>query len=330
MSAWSVSALAAALVGLGGIGAPLAAQHPVEGTEWMIFNLRAHSQPVIPIFDGWYEKADGTRDLCFGYFSLNTEQTVEIPVGPENFITPARFDGAQPTHFMPVPRPPHTYRRYFCTFVVNLPPEWGPEEPVTWTLRVNGKDYSVPGYYKSINYRIDEIAKVATGQGGRGIAPWIRFEPSGPEGVGRSGVWGNPQRVAVGQPLQLALAVTQPDSELVAEIRAKSGITAASGGGGGDSVDDDGDPRPGGRRGQERQRDWWVIWTKHQGPGDVAFSAQSQDVFPGESTVSTTATFSAPGEYVLRVQAIDDPGEGGSYQFHCCWTNGYVRVTVTR
>jgi hypothetical protein len=312
---------------LSAMSGPLAAQHPVEGTEWMMFNLRAKGQPVIPIFDGWYQKPDGTHDLCFGYFNLNTEQSLDLPLGPDNFITPARFDGAQPTHFMPVPPPPNTYRRYFCVFTVNLPADYGREDEVVWTLRVNGQDFSVPGYLKSINYRLDEIAKPATGQGGRGVAPQIRFAPSGPEGVGRSGVWALPMTVAVGRPLTLSMDVTFPDSAFVAGIRARSGITAASGDGGA-NIDDDGDVRPV-RRPGERPRDWWVIWTEHQGPGGVAFEPQELDVLQGETAVTTTATFSAPGRYVLRVQAIDNPGEGGSYQFHCCWTNGYVEVTVT-
>ena len=43
--------------------------------------------------------------------------------------------------------------------------------------------------------------------------------------------------------------------------------------------------------------------------------------------VTATATFSAPGEYLLRVQANDESGEGGG-GFQCCWTNTYVKVTV--
>ena len=42
---------------------------------------------------------------------------------------------------------------------------------------------------------------------------------------------------------------------------------------------------------------------------------------------TTTATFSAPGEYMLRAQANDDSGEGGG-GFQCCWTNAYVKVTI--
>ena len=43
--------------------------------------------------------------------------------------------------------------------------------------------------------------------------------------------------------------------------------------------------------------------------------------------ISVAATFSAPGDYMLRVQANDESGEGGA-GFQCCWTNTYVKVTV--
>jgi len=81
----------------------LRAQHPTDNMEWMFSNLRPAGQPVIPIFDGWYQKADGSYDLCFGYFSLNTRESLDIPLGTDNFIEPKRFDGGQPTHFQPVP-----------------------------------------------------------------------------------------------------------------------------------------------------------------------------------------------------------------------------------
>ena len=45
----------------------------------------------------------------------------------------------------------------------------------------------------------------------------------------------------------------------------------------------------------------------------------------GKTTVK--ATFNAPGEYVLRLQANDQSGDGGG-GFQCCWTNAHVRVTV--
>lgn len=66
---------------------------------------------------------------------------------------------------------------------------------------------------------------------------------------------------------------------------------------------------------------------KHRGPGSVKFErARIPVAKPGE-VVTASATFSEPGEYLLRVQANDESGEGGG-GFQCCWTNTYVKVTV--
>lgn len=66
---------------------------------------------------------------------------------------------------------------------------------------------------------------------------------------------------------------------------------------------------------------------KHRGPGDVKFERARMPVPKAGEPVSMTATFSAPGEYQLRVQANDESGEGGG-GFQCCWTNAYVKVLV--
>ena len=52
-------------------------------------------------------------------------------------------------------------------------------------------------------------------------------------------------------------------------------------------------------------------------PGVVVFSGKA----------STTASFSEPGEYVLRAVANDWSGEGGR-GFQCCWSNAQVKVSV--
>ena len=77
--------------------------------------------------------------------------------------------------------------------------------------------------------------------------------------------------------------------------------------------------------------------TSNRGPGDVTFTAakpktevleggQVNEPFRGKAT--TEATFSAPGEYVLHVVANDYSGDGGGGEV-CCWTFGFVKVTVT-
>jgi len=44
-------------------------------------------------------------------------------------------------------------------------------------------------------------------------------------------------------------------------------------------------------------------------------------------TGTTSVTFSQPGRYVLLVQSIETLRN--SFEYHCCWTNGWVEVNVT-
>jgi hypothetical protein len=41
------------------------------------------------------------------------------------------------------------------------------------------------------------------------------------------------------------------------------------------------------------------------------------------------ATFDAPGDHVVRVRATDAAVAAAGHA-QCCWTNGFVNVTVTR
>ena len=87
----------AAAVGAG----PLHAQLPRP-----LIPLQGTGNRVAPFFDGWYENDDGSISFSFGYSNLNKE-TVEIPLGPDNFITPKEYDGRQPTTFLVMgPDPP--------------------------------------------------------------------------------------------------------------------------------------------------------------------------------------------------------------------------------
>jgi len=256
-----------------------------EDMAWMLQNLRPEGQPVIPIFEGWYTEDDGSKSLCFGYYNLNTAEAVEIPLGPDNFIEPARFDGAQPTHFSEVP--PEA-RRYFCVFTVQLPEDFG-DEDVTWTLKRGGQSYSVPGHTTSIHYQIEEPDNASRHH----ASPLVRFvTPSGPEGRGRGNDLVAHATAAVGEPIEVTVAISRPG---------------------------------GGALGRTR-----VVWDKHQGPGEVLFSESLMNFREnGESHVefSTRATIMQPGEYLLRVQAVDW-SLGNPFGYECCWTNGFIRVTV--
>jgi hypothetical protein len=260
---------------------------PGSAEGLMLRNLRPSGQPVIPLFDGWFRAPDGTIDLCFGYHNLNLEQELDIPLGPDNFIEPARFDGVQPTHFDEVPG---VYRRRFCVFTVNVT-DIGLAPTVVWTLRIADKTFSVPGS-SSQAYRMDELQQSSRGNS----APLVRFdEPVGrAERRGRASVMDGPTvAAAVGDPLTLSISVSDPEGIPLGRTR--------------------------------------IIWAKHQGPGKVVFGEEEIEVVePSDRfTLTTTATFSEAGNYVVRLQAVDWD-LGNSFGFHCCWTNSYVNVSVTK
>ena len=54
-------------------------------------------EPVYPAFEGWYQNADGTNTLLIGFFNPNGEQTLDIPVGENNYFAPGPQDRGQPT-----------------------------------------------------------------------------------------------------------------------------------------------------------------------------------------------------------------------------------------
>src|SRR5438105_1930727 len=82
-------------------------------------------QPVIPVYEGWETNADGSFNVVFGYFNRNMEEELDVPVGPDNTITPGPADQGQPTHFLP--------RRNQFIFKVRVPKDFGNKE-VVWTV----------------------------------------------------------------------------------------------------------------------------------------------------------------------------------------------------
>src|SRR6185295_17785833 len=71
-----------------------------------------------------------------------------------------------------------------------------------------------------------------------------------------------------------------------------------------------------------------LTWSKYRGAGTVTFENAKPAIDAESHRSTTTAKFSEPGEYWLRVVANDSSGDGGG-GFQCCWTNGILKVTVT-
>ena len=68
-------------------------------------------------------------------------------------------------------------------------------------------------------------------------------------------------------------------------------------------------------------------WSKYRGPGKTKFEPARGKVESGKA--STKAMFDQPGDYILQVVVDDGSGENaGNFGYHCCWTNGQVKVVV--
>ncbi len=256
-------------------------------TQFNVQLLRPSGGPVVPIFEGWYRNPDGTFELSFGYFSVNTEEIVEIPLGPENFVTPPEFDGRQPTRFEPVPE---SDRRHWGAFTVTVPADFG-DRDVVWTLHVRGQTLTVPGRLTSPAY---ELAGLEF-PGRSSVSPMLRLRQDGQAGRGPRGITGESLRVKAGTPVEMNAWVARDAA----------------------AAEDD--------------RPINVKWFKHQGPGDVTFTERIAEVEPdawrqeGGAKVTTSVTFAEPGDYLVRVLVFNVIRE---FEFHCCWTNGFVPVTV--
>ena len=274
-------ASAAALVVAWSASAPAAAQVPLGITS-------ARGLTVTPVYEGWYENPDGTFTLSFGYLNRNREEVVDVPIGEDNFIEPAEFNGGQPTQFNP--------RRHWGVFGVKVPADFGRGQ-VVWSVHIRGETNSIPGSLKT-DWKIDALeGEVTFGN----KPPVLAFSESGPEGVGPGGLMGPALAGQVGAPV--TLTVWAKDDGL------RSGSVR----------------RPG-----DSDAPVTLTWFKHSGPGEVTFTEESAEVPAAGSMMATEAMFSGPGEYILRVRANDASGVTGAGHAQCCWTNGFVKITVTR
>ena len=264
------------------LGSQLAAQ------QLPLAPLRASGQTVTPVFEGWYENPDGSLSISFGYYNRNTEEVLEIPIGPNNFIEQGDANRGQPTHFQP--------RRHWGVFAVRVPADFGAKR-VVWTLNVNGQTFSIPGSLKR-DWQIDAL----TGEASSGnTPPTLRFGTGGAPGAGPGGAFGQAMTTSVGTPLTVSVWASDDGRGSVSISRAGPGNVPVT-----------------------------LTWFKHQGPGDVTFDAPTEQVDVAGGEMTTTATFGEPGEYVLRVRANDASGVSGAGHAQCCWTNGFVKVTVTQ
>lgn len=247
--------------------------------------IRPSGQSVTPVYEGWYRNPDGSFSLSFGYFNRNTQETLDIPIGPDNAITPGPANRGQPTHF--------DARRHWGVFTVVVPANFGSKK-VTWMLRSRGDSVAIPGSLDPL-WQIDALEGEA---GANNTPPVLKLGTPEKEGRGPGGVTSQTLRASVGLPLEVSVWA-QDDGRALPSTAANRPETPVT-----------------------------LTWFKHQGPGNVVFAPATARVpnVGGKST--TTALFSTPGEYILRVRATDASGVASAGHEQCCWSNGFIKITV--
>lgn len=253
--------------------------------------VRNSGQSVTAAYEGWFANPDGTFGILFGYLNRNIKEELDIPIGVNNKIEPGGLDQGQPTHFLP--------RRQWGLFTVTVPKDFGAKK-LTWTITANGVTTAIPASLDPLW----EISPFANTQGN--TPPFVAFSESGPFVQGPRGT-STSMKATVGTPLPI---------NIFAADDAKANPLA---------------PRP-------STPAVALSLSKYRGPGNVtlsnarppvesaSFKAPPSTAFQGKASI--TATFSEPGEYVLRVGGNDWTGEGGR-GFQCCWTNAQVKVSVS-
>jgi hypothetical protein len=250
---------------------------------------RERGASITPAFEGWYENPDGSFSLLVGYYNRNTKETLDIPIGPNNRIEPGPPDQGQPTHF--------ESGRQWGVFVIKVPKDFG-KQKITWTIVANGEVQAIP-FTLNPGYPITPFKELGMGN----EPPKLAFAAGGDKVMGPPTSVSTTLTAKAGQPTTIQVWVE--DSKPAGE--GSEGAAPRRGGGGGAVAT--------------------VSVHKFRGPGEVTFDTARYPVETQGQMVAATATFSAPGEYLLRVQANDESGEGGG-GFQCCWTNTYVKVTV--
>ena len=256
---------------------------------------RGAGDSVTGAYEGWYYNADGSRSFLVGYYNRNSQQELDIPVGPNNRIEPGGPDMGQPTHFLP--------GRQWGMFMVPAPKEFKPTDSLTWTIVANGQSTSIPLRLHQ-DYVMSPFAEIAVGN----TPPVLKFDPGGKAFQGPLANLATAPSMAasVSAPLPLPLWV-------VDDLKYTSGS---------------GSPPSGSRSPVS------VRWSKYRGPGAVTFDKARPEVqkLPGASTpfngkADATAKFGEPGDYVLHAIGNDYSGDGGG-GFGCCWTTAVVKVAV--
>lgn len=289
---------------MGLLAAPLYAQLPERFQNYPLGTRGATGEFVAPMFNGWIMNEDRSVTMIFGFANQNRSATVDVPLGPNNSLEPAQFQGAQPTHF------PVYKRRGFVgiqergAFAVTVPADMAGTE-VVWTLTSGGNTWSIPGRATSAAYEMS-AAEMASGS----LKPAIRFDMDGPESVDPVGITAEPKIVSVGEALTLSAHVQ--DRGVRDQYAGNDRMYYPLG----------------------------TFWVMHQGPATPEIETpelrgrERAEEYTGDpnsaewTETSTQVTFSEPGEYIMRLRVDNFEAPDSQFDNVCCWSNAYFPVTV--
>ena len=174
-----------------------AVAQPVQLRHWS-------GQAVAPVYEGFDVNPDGSFNMWFGYMNRNYEESLDIPVGPDNRFEPGG-DRGQPTHF--------EIRRHKDVFKVLVPNDFG-DQRLVWFLTARGKTEQVAGSLKPV-WMIDRNRTTRGGNSERinsNTPPVVRVEPA---------------EVTLGTQGTLSLSVSATDDGLPARGGKPVGMTAS-------------------------------------------------------------------------------------------------------
>ncbi len=284
----------------------------------------AKGQNVSPAYEGWEEDSAGRKFFVFGYMNRNWQEELDVPVGAENRFTSGTADQGQPTHFLP--------RRNRFVFRVPVPPGFTEKDEMVWSLTTKGKTEQAFASLR-LDYRIDDVVKASeTGALGAGSSsPEVRantppvIEVQGPRRL----------EVRVGQAVPLVVTVRDDG---IPRARAIGAGAAVENRGSALAVGAQATQaaqiealrarrlmQPPSRVTVGKNVGLHVSWYVYRGPAAVTFDkdqiAAWEDTrtggnspwaphwvapeMPADGKVTVTATFTQPGEYVLRSHADD-------------------------
>lgn len=249
-------------------------------------------QTIAPAFEGWEQNPDGSYNMVFGYFNRNLDEHIHMPIGPDNNIEPGGPDHGQPTYFFP--------RRNRFFFKVRVPADFG-EKELVWTLTTQGqteKAYAtlIPEYIIDKQLPMLDVGNFGRDPEGLELlneAPTVELEGS------------SERQIRVGESLNLTASAADDGTP---EVK----------------------PAPQGRPGSPRSRSnalgLRVAWHIYRGDGSKAtFDPPQFKIYPDYRLNSNspwspgweppalpehrrfpvTATFTEPGNYVIRILAHD-------------------------